>query len=352
MKHWREWIIEHVWLIVIGIILLVNAVLIYVNFLMPRRQPPTNNKPQTTEVAGPVSALTGLPITGVEPRPIAFMIDNMKEARPSSGLPEASIVWETLVEGGVTRLLAVFTTNSETKIGPVRSAREYYLPWVSELGAIYAHSGGSSAALAMLSAGVPNINDANEFFNGAYFKRSVAVSPPHNLFSSTSNLRELATNKNWISAATITPWSSNVTTPANTEAATNITINFSSNIAYRAQWRYDTDKKVYMRSQGGAVAVDRESRQQLFAKNVVVLLANVTPAPRPGVPDAVTVKTIGQGDALLFRDGKVVKGKWSKADVANRTMLTNVDNTPLAITPGNVWIEVVPKDKKDVVNFQ
>lgn len=359
MKSWRQYLKsreevldfarDNVWLLVIVAVLLVNTVVAYWVFARPRPEQPSNQPPAVVETTPKfISALTGEPLLDAEARPLAVMIDNYVAARPSSGLNEASVVWETLVEGGVTRLLAIFTTSADTAIGPVRSAREYYLPWASELGALYAHSGGSPLALSALAAGVPNVNDANEFFNGQYFQRARALPAPHDLVTTTNKLRQLALAKGWTSTWQITPWAVGKDVPPNGEAAINITLNFLGDDRYQVKWHYDVNTQHYVRVQGGSPALDRETKQQLNSLNVVVLLAQVVAAPRPGVPDAISVKTIGSGEALLFRDGQVFKGKWSKDSTTDRTIITQQDGSPLPITPGRVWIEVVPNSPASV----
>lgn len=348
---------EQIWIILILIVLLANTYIAYQLFLAPA--PPAPEPPQQPEIgkeevpAGlAASSLNGVyvPEGDIHRRSIAVMVDNFVAARPSTGLNSASIVWETLVEGGVTRFLAVYQTASEVTIGPVRSARDYFLPWVKEVGSVYAHSGGSPVALAAIAADT-SIDDANEFSNGRAYYRATGVTP-HNLYTTTTRLEKLRADKGWSAESLITPWPVSDEQLRSGERANKMTINFSSVPAYRVQWLYDEEKDVYLRSQGGVLAVDRETREQLTAKNVIIQFAKVTPATSPAPPEAVVVETIGSGEAWLFRNGRIVKGRWEKLTALSRTIFLGPDKKPYSIARGTVWIEVVPKEMVVKVKFE
>ena len=111
-------------------------------------------------------------------QPYAVMIDNHPDARPSSGLAAANLVFEVPVEGGMTRYMAVFdATTTVDQIGPVRSARPYFVELADALGAVYAHVGGSPDGLNLITS-LPKFRDLNEFWNGKYFWRSAKRDAP------------------------------------------------------------------------------------------------------------------------------------------------------------------------------
>lgn len=350
---------EHLWLVLIFLVLLINAVFAYHQFIAPpssftpgsglENNLPADGQKDSLD-SKKISPLNGVLLGSEEDakrRPIAVMIDNFPNARPQSGLIVASIVWETLVEGGATRLLGVWQTADDVTIGPVRSAREYYLPWVKEVDAVYSHSGGSPAGLNALK-NDPTIDNADEFSNGrAYFR--VNTSAPHNLFTSIAKLATLIDDKNWRKEAVITPWPSTDVKLAADETAKRVIINFSSLSAYRVEWRYDEKLGVYFRSQGGAIATDESTRRELTTKNIIVEFAQVKPAPPPAPPEGVVVETVGAGDAMFFRDGYVIKGRWEKPSSGDRTIFTTLGGVIYEIGRGQVWVEVVSQDKKDSV---
>ena len=165
-----------------------------------------NNNAETT-LPGFHRLIDGVAVedeTKINPPLFAVQVENMVDARPLSGVARANLVYETLAEAGITRLLAIYTADDTvSEIGPVRSARAYYVDWASEFGALYAHSGGSPEALSL----IPNYNvlDLNEFANGRFFWRSSSRYAPHNLYTSTELLNSAFTAKNG-AAENFTPW--------------------------------------------------------------------------------------------------------------------------------------------------
>lgn len=340
---------EQIWIILILIVLLINAYIVYGLFLAPPPPPPALPPALEVKKEGALEGMATSPLNGAyvpeadfSRRTIAVMVDNFAAARPSTGLNKASIVWEVLVEGGVTRFLAIYQATGDVTIGPVRSARDYFLPWVKEVGAIYAHSGGSLAALRAIKAD-SSIDDANEFSNGRAYYRSSGLAP-YNLYTTTSRLEKLRADNGWGAESLATPWPADDEPLPDGEAAAKITINFASVPAYRVQWRYDEEKDIYLRSQGGVVAADKETREQLTAKNVIIQFARVTPARPPAPADAVVVEAVGSGEAWLARNGRIIKGRWEKPTALSRTIFLGPDKKPYSIARGSVWIEVVPKE--------
>ena len=131
-----------------------------------------------------------VPVNEVNAFPVAVVIDNDVLARPQAGLARASLVYEAPVEGGMTRYLAIFPADIDLEvIGPVRSARPYFVVWAEELRALFVHCGGSPEALARLKA--DTVYDLNEFYNNAYFWREESDnrSAPHNVLISGTNGR-------------------------------------------------------------------------------------------------------------------------------------------------------------------
>jgi len=125
--------------------------------------------------------------------PVAVMIDNHPDARPQSGIEKAGLVYEAEVEGYYTRLMAVFSDENEVvKIGPVRSARPYFVDWANELNAVYAHCGGSPEALVNIEQ--KGIVDLNEIYSGRFFWRATDRSAPHNIYLSAKNFNKFLTD--------------------------------------------------------------------------------------------------------------------------------------------------------------
>ena len=134
------------------------------------------------------SNLTGLKVPiGTNKRPVtAVMIENSPDARPQSGLRDAGVVFEAVAEGGITRFLALFQDTKPDYVGPVRSARPYYVRWMLGFDANYAHAGGSGKALAMIRE--LNVRDIDHGANGSRFDRVSSRYAPHNLYTSIDRL--------------------------------------------------------------------------------------------------------------------------------------------------------------------
>lgn len=331
-------------------VVLLNLVLVGYQF-WPAAQ--TSTQTLTEEAVAPlqpqaVSKLTGElvdeAVVGLVP--VSAMIDNAIDARPARGLSSADLVWEMMVEGGVTRLYAVWQTNKELEIGPVRSAREYYLPYVAMLDALYAHSGGSPAALQLLKS--KNFRDGDEFRYGASYYRRADKYAPHHLYTTTTNLLGL---KNSQSAWQPTY---NLVFDAHSktgESASQINIDFSSP-TYLVQWKYDEATKMYLRWQADKPVLDENNGQQITAQNVIILFANIVPAPRDKYNDAISIETVGSGKMIVLSDGVQRRGQWQKKSLSSALELLDENKQPLALTSGNSWFAVVDKNfASDVVVF-
>jgi hypothetical protein len=347
------------WLI-LGILIIINGWIFYSNFLRPRSlpQPPSGEIIEAGSPIGQVrSALTGEYIKEAVARsvPLAAMIDNYSAARPSTGLNEAAIVFETLVEGGVTRLLGVWQTEDEVEIGPIRSARHYFLPWVKELQAIYVHSGGSTQALAAIAQD-KTIKDADEFRHGGSYYRVNGIPAPHDLFSTTGRLQALATKFSSDSVSSPATWQfsdSLVPAPATEEAgdsATTITLDFSIS-PYKVRWAYDEASNQYRRVVGNAIDYDRATKQQLTARNIIVLETTVVPDKKSPKPDAVVVGTVGEGPLTVFRDGRVIKGKWLKATDTSPLEFFDSSGSAIKLARGRSWLEVISQARLNALSF-
>ena len=346
-------VLKRYWLgLLFALVVLINMVAAYQFFLAPRpapARPVETNK--SVEPTGPISRLTGEYMSEDELIiiPIAAMIDNIASARPAKGLNQAAIVFETLVEGGITRLLGVWQIKEDAVIGPVRSARHYFLPWARELNAVYAHSGGNVSALKLL-AGDKSIRDADEFRNGGSYFRDKIFSPPHDLFSSTNRLQALAASYGWMTEPPVLDWHFSDDEPGG-EPAKIVIVDFSLT-PYKVRWSYDESSKQYKRVVGGKIDEDRLTGQQITATNIIVLKTEIVPDKSSKEPDAVVVTTIGEGEALVFRRGVVTIGRWRKTLSESRLEFIDSENKPIELSRGRSWIEVVSADKAEALQFE
>lgn len=312
---------------------------------------PTNTQAANTNTASPTvfaRTLDGV-LVGKQgeaaPFPLGIIIENLPETRPQYGLSLVSVVYETLVEGGATRFLAVFPGAPEgaTKIGPVRSLRSYYAEWVSEYHAAIAHAGGSPDALRMVIAFT--MKDVNAIGHEAmYFVRDHAFAAPHNLFSSGALLSALLRDKGWTKATAFTPWTFKDDMPLEARPADDqyVRVKFSG-VAFETEFRYRRATNTYARFNAGKPHTDALTGEQLQVKNVVVQI--VPKVLAIGEKGRLTLDVHGTGKALIFVDGGMNVGTWRKADRTGRTEFFFEDGSPAQLNRGQTWVEVVPEDK-------
>jgi len=310
----------------------------------------TAAQPAAAAMPAKVQAINGLMVDPAQAqRPFAIVVENHPRARPQSGLSQADVVYEALAEGGITRFLGIFQTQSVKNIGPVRSARTYFNDWAAELGAVYAHVGGNSDALANLRAGdYPALANADQFFNGRFFWRIKTRFAPHNVYTSTSLLNS------WVSANRISPDKSyqdylfKAETPAAKPSATVINIKFSTP-QYQVKYLYDRKTNSYKRYIAGKADIDAGNKKQIMPKNVLVQIVRNWPTQTDTFL-SIDMGTHESGDAFAFLDGTVTKGTWKYA--GGRTRFFDGNGKELALNPGQIFIEVVPPEFESALNWK
>ena len=290
-------------------------------------------------------------------KPLAVMVDNHVNARPAAGLNKADLVYEALVEGGITRFIGVFWRQTPESVGPVRSIRSYHLDWIAELNdAFFMHIGGavSSNPAANALAKIQQYGMKSLGISGRNtFWRINEKQAPHNAYTSTKNLWEEAEKIGWGTEGTLTTWKFKADKPAESadkpadtsveqvEEKT-IKINWSSwgETPFSVVWAYDAEKNIYLREQAKAKAIDEITKEQLFAKNVVLQYCLQT-LTNDGTA-RILYETIGKDKAQIFLDGKVIEGTWEKKDIVDRTRFFDSNNNEVEFNRGTTWIEVVP----------
>lgn len=277
-------------------------------------------------------------------RAVGIMIDNHVDAWPQSGVSRAKIVYEAMVEGGITRYFAIFDSRQDVaEVGPVRSARLYFLDWIQEYGdGLYVHSGGSPQALAAIKP--RKIFDANEFFWGQYFWRGTHHYAPHNLFISSKNWQAML-DKRSNSSSLFTPdmaWKFDQDVGGSMASSSELSIIFS--VGYKVVWKYDSNKMQYKRSINGRNEKDRDG-SEVWARNIVVQVTDVEDIANDD-KGRQEIKTVGSGEAIVLKKGEVVYGTWEKKSLSGRTRFYDVNGQEIVFAPGNTWVEVVDKNMK------
>ncbi len=301
-------------------------------------------------------------------RPLTVMIENHEEARPQSGLSKADVVYEAVAEGGITRFLAVFYCTAiaeEVTIGPVRSARTYFMDFASEYGdyPLYAHVGGANKAGPADALGqiadygwLGKGNDMNQFSLGFpvfwrdYERIGHPVATEHTMYSTTEKLWEVAQERGLNNVddegnkwnANFIQWKFKDDVKLD-ERGEVVDIEFSfwdNNPQYVVRWEHQKDDNNYLRFNGGQPHKDLDTDSQIQAKTVIVQFMK-----EKGPIDELKhmlYTTIGSGQALVFEDGQVIEGTWVKDDRQSRTEFTDSSGKEVSLNRGPIWIEIVP----------
>lgn len=282
------------------------------------------------------SALDGSVVSSSEqinPSVVGVMIDNHPFSRPQSGLNAAKVVYEAPAEGGVTRYLAIFDSLQEVeKVGPVRSARPYFLEWIKEYSGLYMHCGGSPEALSKIEN--ENLFALNEFFNGQYYWRDNNHEAPHNLFTNSDNWNKYLAESERVQSIR-NGWVFGNINSVTSSAVSAIEIQYDSN--YSVEWKYNVDSALYHRYVNGKV--QQEDTVVLMANNVIVQYVRSKVLDDYGRKE---IATDGQGEVRLLRDGKMIIGIWKKEN--DRTRFYDLAGTELNLKAGKIWVQIVPNE--------
>lgn len=303
--------------------------------------------PTETAIALP-DDLTVIPLVRgqVTTRPFMMMIDNHPDAYPQSGLNRASVVFEALAEYGITRFMAVFPgelANDERPLGPVRSARLYFVQWAMGFGAFYAHAGGSPAGLELAQSTTAIVNlDALRNESSPYFFRIETDTrvAPHNLYTNGSLLQERAAAEQPFTRTDV-GFRYRLALPADQRGAAQA---FSYYFLYDdapVGWQYDPTSNNYFRTRYGKAAIDEVTNTQLATQNVVVM--QVEEAPIEGDPKSrIDQKVVGTGKAILYRDGLREEITWQKDSPEAPLQFLDANGKDVQFTAGQIWISAVP----------
>lgn len=295
-------------------------------------------------------------------RSVGVMINNHTDARPQSGLVNADLVYEIVAEGGITRFLAFFLSNTPTKIGPVRSAREYYLVLVKELSdAMIMHIGYSPQALVAIDTWPVRslFRGGCESLPGCGWRdnpRNVAYE--HTAFVNGVKLRELAVKLGWEGKGDIRVYKfkDDVKKYAQKATASQVSIDFWTKGDYSSIFKYNQQNNAYLKFTGydssdqPIPTKDQETGQQVEVKNLVVQFVTEI-AVNGDEKGRLDYQLVGSGKALVFIDGKVIDATWSKASRDERTIFYDLDGNEVEFNRGKFWIAIVPDRNVDQVVY-
>jgi hypothetical protein len=279
------------------------------------------------------------------------MVDDLRPARPQAGFTDASVVWHAPAEGGIPRYMLVFGEGDPPAVGPVRSARRYYIAWAAEWRALYVHVGGSPAALAALrSQGRGQLVwNADEFRWGRRYLWRVGFRyAPHNVYSDGEHLRALvkAVGAPDLAETPAPVWRfAPDAAPQDRPVGGRIVAPYPYNTV---SYQYDRTTNTYLRSVSGEKAqVDGETGQRVAPKNVVLMLMRFG-AEGTG-HGRLEADYIGSGTAWIATNGRTIKGTWRKTEETAPTQFYDAAGEPVTLTIGQTFVQVMTANTKVVI---
>ena len=313
----------------------------------------SDQSPETSVVAAAEPdfrmPLTGTPLASADEIPnrpaLAVKMPNNPQALPQTGLNEADIVFEEIINDGITRFAAVFHSQGSDPVGPIRSGRAQDVDILSNLNSpLFAWSGGNPGVTKVVNnSSLTSLSYVGGYAN-AYYRRDGRGGAPHNLFSSTETLWDLTPDEFQVPAQIFTYMLPGET--AEGDSASIVEIELDSILA---RWDYDETTNRYLRSEYGEPHMS-ELTGQVWADNVVVMLVEYRQSPIDSKsPEAVTV---GSGQVLVFTDGVVRVGAWQRSSNTDSWNLYTDEtlSEPLGLSDGRTWVEL-PRNNPENVRY-
>ena len=278
-------------------------------------------------------------------RPYAVMINNIKTVWGyQSGIQDAYLVYEIIVEGGYTRLMAVYKDKTLDRIGSVRSSRHYFLDYALENDAVYVHFGWSPQAQSDISSlGVNNINFMS--YSGYIRDTSLGLASEHTAFTTTSNIMsgiDYYGYRNTTEKDTLLQYSVKSVNISNMEgvvSANKIYIDYSASRS--TSFEYDSVNKVYKRFQNDIAHTDYVTKEQYTSKNIITYQVTNYNIPGGG-KNRQTIENIGSGTGWYITEGYAVPITWEKSSRSSQTIYKYADGTEIKVNDGNTYIQIQP----------
>lgn len=279
-------------------------------------------------------------------RPYAVMIPNDGVAKKRHyGLQKAYLVYEITVEGGITRLMALFKDVDIDRIGPTRSSRHYYLDYAMENDAIYVHFGWSPQAQSDIS--TLGINNLNGIYNPSnMFWRAKEFDSPNNAYTSTNNIKKAAEDKKYRMTSDdyiLLNYKKNVElkNDETLKNAKNVKIDYMGTYV---KYVYDETNGYYLRFNNDNQDIDLATNEQIHVKNIIVEKAD-TISISGDQKGRQNLNNIGTGNGYFITNGKSIEITWSKKDRKSKTIYKNKNGEVIDVSDGNTYIQIQPVNK-------
>lgn len=281
-------------------------------------------------------------------RPIAVMINNHAQARPyHSGLQDANIVYEMIVEGGITRMMAIFKDAETARIGSVRSSRHYFLDYALENDAIYVHFGWSPQAESDISS--LGVNNVNGLYDSGYWRdNSLPIDYEHTAQTSIENIKKVMDyrgyrteyNSDNVLDEQVLNYSVDEIDISGSEdsiVANNISVPYSYYMT--SSYTYDATNKYYLRFANGVAHTDYMTKEQYHFKNIIVVNIGNYSIDNYG---RQTLENIGTGNGYYITDGYARPITWEKSSRNAKTVYKYTNGTEITVNDGNTFIQIQP----------
>lgn len=281
-------------------------------------------------------------------RPIAVMIDNNVGYSSQVGLQDAFVTYEAIVEGGLTRMMAIYKDTNTPLIGPVRSSRHYFLDYALEYDSLYAHYGWSTFAENDIKS--LKVNNINGLYVDSAYWRDRKIAAPHNVFTNIETLYNSATNIGY--QKTSDEWDALPLTSDNIDLSKDCTDNNCNNGVVQANkvtipysnsqvrsYAYDSERKVYLRYMNHNAHIDRDSKEQYHYKNIIIIKVKNKTLDSYGRQD---LDTTGSKEAYYITNGYAIPITARKDSRSSKTIYTYMDGSSVKLNDGNTFIQIEP----------
>ena len=311
-----------------------------------------SGKKNNTEVKDTDKKQLKIVNTSSKSRPFAVMINNINVARPlQSGLQDAYLMYEIIVEGGITRYMALFMDQNTTRIGSIRSARHYFLDYALENDAIYVHHGQSPQAQNDFSAlGIDRIVVDNT--KTGWRDKSLNVASEHTLFTSIEKLNNgLGKKRTTRKGNLLLNYSIDEINLAEMEGsskADNVSIRYSSGMV--SSYTYDSNHQYYLRSVNGKAHTDYVTKEQYHFKNIITYQVKNYTLNDGENKGRQNIENVGSGTGYYITDGYSIPIKWSKSSRSEKTKYYFTNGEELKVNDGNTFIQIQPIGETLTIN--
>ena len=327
--------------ILVILIIVAGGILAY-KIIQERNSKETSQEDNNVIIAPQIEEVKQVQIFNGNDRPIAVMIDNHSGAWPQAGLNQAYMVYEIIVEGGETRLMALFKGVDVDKIGPVRSARHYFIDYAMENDAIYTHFGESPQADSDIKRySIDEIDGIAE--DGTTFWRVKDKAAPHNAVTSMEKLKQSAKNKKYQMTSNKESVLNYTTDEINLEEGQSaITVTIPHSQLQTVRYEYDEENKVYKRYARNKAQTDWDTGDAVTTKNIIITFCDNYTLTDKENKGRQGLKNIGTFDGYYITNGRAIKIKCIKSARDEQTVYQTLDGNEIEVNDGNTFVNICP----------